>query len=135
MVRPVRPKGTHSGCRRTCCDTAPRHWRWHVAWIVCPGGRTMLRPGLRVLCVSMLLVATACATSNDLRSDKQGVPRATKEIRRDAIARARVWSATNVAARDLRARPAGKGAVAPFADIRCDYIEKKLVGASSRFAC
>ena len=95
----------------------------------------MLRPGLRVLCVSMLLVATACATSNDLRSDKQGVPRATKEIRRDAIARARVWSATNVAARDLRAGPAGKGAVAPFADIRCDYIEKKLDGASSKFAC
>jgi len=95
----------------------------------------MLRPELRVLCVSILLVASACATSHDLRTDNHGIPRATEDIRRDAIARARVWRATDVAARDLRAGPAGKGAVAPFADVHCDYVEKKMTGASFKFTC
>src|SRR5262245_7080399 len=51
------------------------------------------------------------------------------------IARARVWTPVDIAARDLRAGPTGPGAFAPGETVRCDYLDKDLDGASLKFAC
>jgi hypothetical protein len=55
--------------------------------------------------------------------------------RLQAIARAQVWSPTNVRAMDIRTGPAGKGAFPPQATVTCDYVAKQLSGGSPKFAC
>ncbi len=59
----------------------------------------------------------------------------TARDRAAAITRASVWSATRVEAMDLRAGPQGKGAFAPNADVRCNYVKLKVSGASPKFSC
>lgn len=58
-----------------------------------------------------------------------------KQDRAAAIARAKVWMPTTIASMDVKAGPQGPGAFAPGATITCDYLDKKMSGASPKFAC
>lgn len=59
----------------------------------------------------------------------------TKEDRGKLIARAQVWTPTEVSARNLLTGPDGPGALPPEQVITCDYIKKKMEGRSPKFAC
>jgi len=78
-------------------------------------------------------VLTSCKAAQ-LPSGDAG-RRPTKADRLSDIARAKIWAPTNVAAMDLRTGPTGKGAVAPFAHVSCDYVDKEMSGASPKFTC
>jgi hypothetical protein len=60
----------------------------------------------------------------------------TKEARLAFIEKAQVWTATKIAAMDLRAGPQGPGAFQPNEMVTCDYVEKTtLPGTSQKFDC
>ena len=59
----------------------------------------------------------------------------TADTRASLIARAQVWTPTDVGAMDVRRGPRGDGAFAPGTTIRCDYKEQPLNGRSPKFAC
>jgi hypothetical protein len=61
--------------------------------------------------------------------------RLTTREREAAIARAQLWTKTNVAAMDLRAGPAGPGAFAPGQTVVCDYVDETATGHSPKFTC
>jgi len=65
----------------------------------------------------------------------QSAKRPTKAQRVSDISRAQIWTATDVAATNVRTGPTGKGALPPFAHIDCDYVDKKMTGASPKFTC
>lgn len=46
-----------------------------------------------------------------------------------------MWSATRVAAMDIRVGPRGKGSFAPEQTVTCDYVDKPLPGNTPKFAC
>jgi hypothetical protein len=56
----------------------------------------------------------------------------SKESRSAVIARGKVWMPTEIPSLDLRLGP---GAVEPGATVACEYLDKKLGGASPKFAC
>jgi hypothetical protein len=62
-------------------------------------------------------------------------PKLSKDARLALIRRAQVWSPTNVASMDLRAGPQGPGAFAPGQTVSCTYVDRKLSGATPKFAC
>jgi len=51
------------------------------------------------------------------------------------VARARVWSATNIPSMNLKVGPAGPGAFPFRAEVDCTYLDKELSGRSPKFAC
>jgi hypothetical protein len=51
------------------------------------------------------------------------------------VARAQVWSPTNIPAMNLKVGPAGPGAFPFRAEVECDYLNKELSGRSPKFAC
>ena len=55
--------------------------------------------------------------------------------RHQAIARAQVWSPTNVRSMDIRRGPTGPGSFVFQANVTCDYVPKQLAGGSPKFAC
>jgi hypothetical protein len=55
--------------------------------------------------------------------------------RLDVMARAQVWSPTDVPAMDMRLGPAGPGSFSPGAEVTCDYLKVHLSGHSPKFAC
>lgn len=55
--------------------------------------------------------------------------------RADVIARAQVWSPTNVADMDIKAGPQRPDAFPFRATVTCDYLPKQLSGRSPKFAC
>ncbi len=62
-------------------------------------------------------------------------PYVAAEVRRAAIQRAQVWTQTDVPSMDLRVGPKGAGAFPPDASIDCNYLEKKMSGATPKFTC
>jgi hypothetical protein len=56
-------------------------------------------------------------------------------MRQAAIPRAQVWTKTDVRAMDIRRGPQGKGAFSLNQTVLCDYVDKRLDGASPKFAC
>lgn len=56
-------------------------------------------------------------------------------VRLDAIHRAQVWTATDVAAMDIMVGPKGPGAFARDATVHCTYVDKKMTGRSPKFTC
>jgi hypothetical protein len=56
-------------------------------------------------------------------------------LRADAIARAQVWTPTNVGSADIRTGPGGRRAFAFRETVTCDYVDKDLAGHSPKFAC
>jgi hypothetical protein len=51
------------------------------------------------------------------------------------IARAKVWRPVETSRLDLRRGPTGPGSFEPGTTITCDYLDKRLSGASPKFAC
>ncbi len=66
-------------------------------------------------------------------------PSASKDVtldeRRSDIARAQIWTQTDVASMDVRQGPQGKGALAPFAHVACEFVSHKADGSSPKFWC
>lgn len=52
-----------------------------------------------------------------------------------AIRRAHVWSATDIAAVDIKAGPPRRDGFAPGETVTCDYVDAKLGGKTPKFAC
>jgi hypothetical protein len=57
------------------------------------------------------------------------------QVRRDAIARARVWASTNVSSMDMRRGPGGAGSFMPHAVVDCTYVERDMGGATPKLTC
>ncbi len=49
--------------------------------------------------------------------------------------RSRVWSPSDIASKDLKAGPGGKGSFQFRETVTCKYLDKKLSGQSPKFAC
>jgi hypothetical protein len=83
-----------------------------------------------------LIVGLACAIATPVvdEASAQDKP-AAKRGRTRAIARAHVWSRTDIPRMDMRVGPAGPGAFSPGAVIVCEYEEAKLAGNSPKFSC
>jgi hypothetical protein len=59
----------------------------------------------------------------------------TSAARRDALARARVWSETPTASLDVKRGPRGDGAFAPGALVECTHVDKAMSGSTPKFTC
>jgi len=55
--------------------------------------------------------------------------------RASLIARAQVWSPTDIPSLDLARGPRGPGSFEPGATVTCDYLEKDFEGNSRKFGC
>jgi hypothetical protein len=55
--------------------------------------------------------------------------------RLDAIARAKVWAPTPIAAMDIRRGPTGKGALPRDANVACTYSNRASAGNTPKFYC
>ena len=84
--------------------------------------------------VAVFLVASAAGASATLGARATDTP-SNNDPRASVIARSRVWTPTNVRARDLKAGPQGPGAFPFRATVVCDYSDKKLDGLSPKFVC
>jgi hypothetical protein len=83
----------------------------------------------------LALPLTACAHVPKKEGPIPPLERLTPAARADAIARAQVWMATDVAAKDLLAGPRGEGSFAPGQEVTCDYVPKDATGHSPKFYC
>jgi len=93
---------------------------------------------VRLLTASALLVAVVgcgAISSSALPGFSQGTKGADSPARGDAMARAQLWSPTNVRAMDIRTGPKEAGAFRFQATVTCDYSPKELAGGSPKFAC
>ena len=88
----------------------------------------------RVAAACAIATLVSCGKAQLPAADAHGAPRPTAAERLADIARAQVWKRTDVRAMDLRAGPQGKGAVAPFATVTCDYVDRKM-GGTPKFTC
>ena len=68
-------------------------------------------------------------------SDDNRMAGDSARLRADAIARAEVWMPTHVATMDIRTGPVRPDAFPFLATVTCDYLPKRLSGASPKFAC
>ena len=57
------------------------------------------------------------------------------EFAESVVRRAKVWIPTDIGAMNLRTGATGPQSFAPAATVTCDYLNKKLDGASPKFAC
>jgi hypothetical protein len=85
---------------------------------------------LRASAAGVVCAATACGPG----SRPVLTPDAAK-ARVAVLARARLWAPTRVRSLDLRTGPAGPGALAPGATVRCTYVDTRLDGKSPKFIC
>ena len=87
---------------------------------------------------AVVLVASlaACGSSGWWSAAEAGDTAMTRtNPRADAIARAQVWTATDIPSMDIKAGPARPDSVPFRATLMCAYDEKELSGASPKFAC
>jgi len=82
-----------------------------------------------------LIAGVAIATAAVAVHASPQQPDDSDAARAALIARAKVWIPTDIPSMDLRVGPTGPGAFAPGATVTCDYVDKKLSGASPKFAC
>src|SRR5687767_6028690 len=83
-------------------------------------------------CVRLLAIS---ATAAFLCLTASGAHAQSPDSRRSLVARAQVWTPTNIAAMDLKRGPLGPGAFAAGEIVQCEYLEKKLEGHSAKFVC
>ena len=87
----------------------------------------------RLVTYGFVLASSALGACAHVQDRKE--PYATPEMRRAAIQRAHVWAPTDVAAMDLKTGPTGPGAFPPQGTVECQYRDKKMGGATPKFAC
>jgi hypothetical protein len=88
-----------------------------------------------VVIVGGLVLAMSCTAPQKPEAKPSEKETLTKDQRLDAIARATIWAPTDVASMDIRQGPTGKGALEPFANITCTYVQKVMDGTSRKFTC
>lgn len=96
-----------------------------------------------LLCFAALVVVGPSAAQPQRDSHDTFASHDAVAERKALITRAQVWRATDVRRMDLRAGPRGgldlkarpRGGFAPDASITCEYVKKKLTGATPKFAC
>ena len=81
------------------------------------------------LSVCLLILTAGCAAKS-----KPDVAVST-DVRRDALARARVWHAVPTSSLDIARGPRGNGSFAPNAMVDCNYVERDMGGNTPKFAC
>lgn len=81
-------------------------------------------------CVAACVLATTVAAKD---GGKDKFLSAAKRL--EIIARAHVWTPTNVPAMDLKAGPQARGAFKPGETVTCDYVEEQYSGATPKFGC
>ena len=93
---------------------------------------------VRLVTSAVILASVIACGAVSAPAQKIAGPR-TKDAgapsRADAIARAQVWTPTDVASMDVRTGPAVHGAFPINATVTCDYVSKDLAGGSPKFAC
>ncbi len=89
----------------------------------------------KVIALLFLAVLQGCAHEAPSSAPRPPLETLTKPSRVEHIQRAQVWAPTNVEAMDLRTGPRGARAFAPEQAVVCDYVKKKLSGATPKFAC
>src|SRR3954463_4001773 len=82
----------------------------------------------RLVVAAAVATTGACAHAANLAPSTSPLRHLDTAQRLDAIGRSQVWTATDVPAMDLRAGPQGGGAIAPFASVACNYVERKMDG-------
>jgi hypothetical protein len=87
-----------------------------------------------LLTAGVALIPAACASHRHSSANKP-LEHVRPSVRLDAIHRAQVWEATDVASMDLRTGPKGRGAFAPEETVRCKYLPKVMSGNSPKFTC
>jgi hypothetical protein len=85
--------------------------------------------------VLLLMACSGAAACGVVRAPATRLPGPSKSVRYDAIARAQLWTKTNIPAMNVRVGPGGPGAFAPGATVACTYVDKKLEGKSPKFLC
>jgi hypothetical protein len=103
-----------------------------------PAGRLLERPKLMRLTRASMLIVIACAGAGAcaiVRAPTTESPSRSEAARYKVIARAQVWTRTNVPAMIVRVGPRGPGAFAPGASVACTYVDKELEGKSPKFLC
>lgn len=85
-------------------------------------------------CAAAAIIASALAGCTHVGSKSTDLF-VTAEMRRAAIQRAQVWAPTDVASMDFKTGPQGPGAFPPDGTIECNYLDKKMGGATPKFAC
>lgn len=85
--------------------------------------------------VRRLFAFAVIVTSTMALADDKPAKFVTSEQRRQAIARAQVWQATDIPSMNIRAGPDGKDAFAPNETVQCDFIKRKMEGHSPKFFC
>ena len=78
-----------------------------------------------------LALAGACA----LNSAQPVSPADVSNERLQIVRRARVWSRTDVASKNLLIGPTGPGAFRPNQQVTCDYVDERLSGGTPKFKC
>jgi hypothetical protein len=81
------------------------------------------------LCVSA--GTSACAYFVTPRSHV----RLDAKARASAIARAQLWTKTDIPAMNIKAGPQGPGSFAPNQTVVCDFVDEALEGSSPKFSC
>jgi|KBSMisStaDraftv2_1062788.scaffolds.fasta_scaffold50067_2 hypothetical protein len=84
--------------------------------------------------MAVMVLMGACASRGRL-SSKKADAHVSPSARLDAIHRAQVWEATDIASMNLRVGPKGHGAFAPDETVRCKYADKVMTGNSPKFTC
>jgi hypothetical protein len=59
----------------------------------------------------------------------------TPEARLASLRHAQLWEPTDIASKDLKAGPQGPGAFAAGETVTCQYVDRKLGGATPKFNC
>src|SRR5687767_7903725 len=98
----------------------------------------MVRMALSTVVIASILQACGpfhANTSSFQNRQDAAAAKPKSDARAAAIARAQVWSPTNVRAMNIKAGPREPGAFSYHATVQCDYVAKTLSGASPKFAC
>ena len=82
-----------------------------------------------------MIPLAGCAHAPKRRGPVPPLERLTPAARAEAIARAQVWTPTEVATKDLLAGPQGEGAFAPGQTVNCNYVARESSGHSPKFFC
>src|SRR5438874_9515920 len=100
----------------------------------------MRRPALAVIVFAITAGLLHTTTGWKVLAAQASRPKANKaqsvqEYRASVIARAQIWTETDVRTVDLKTGPKGEKAF-PFDDtVTCTYVNKKLSGNTPKFAC
>jgi hypothetical protein len=90
---------------------------------------------MRIRALAAMMVGVAVATLPTSAHRHESAPDEARLRRADAIARAQVWTPTNVGAVDIRSGPGGRRAFAFRGTVTCDFVNRALGGHSPKFVC